>query len=506
MKYKSLLKYHSDFNLQLINSIDILYSGEDKFVKNIKTFIPKLDEESDSAYNRRLKSSSYTNHLSNIVSTIKMFLLENKINITCEDGKYEEFGERISNIISSLVSQVLLYGRAFIYLSDDDIGFVKSQYDLDNSDIPDLCILDVKDVINWSFDANNKLDKILIRQVNNLNQDLIGEHDVKFDVFHYFYKDKNGYTCKVFRSKNYKSDENTNKFYKGFLGFNHNPNNDEIDHQIIDSDVQLIKTIKLSELPIIPLIVDNDLAIGKKIIGLLVELIQRKSQLLLAEKRGLCAVPTVYLGPEISENYLGYSDTDKTSIKDAWINKGFVVLNKDDKFEFVEPSGQIFSVSHDMQTDLVSEIYKITFLSALNNTQYNKNQSGLSKEIDLLTLRLIVSQLATIVKCFIDDCYEYLEHTRNAEIEYTINGLDQSSTVDTVESIKTEIDIFNSSGIKSPTFVKLFQAKIASFILKSNVPQDIMSEIVKEIGLNSENENENESESESESENDENAN
>jgi len=489
MKYKDLYQTHTDYCKSLIENVEILHCGEREFIKNITRFLPKMYLENDETYIARCNSSSYVNHLSNIVCSIKNFLLENKICVSFKNvndvlkDKLSDFIESLTTKLDEIVTSVLLHGRAFVLLDDLQINEASSRWDVMDAEAPHLTVLKCLDVINWEFEDDD-IKQILVRQIHDVNTSLIGSHIEKYDTFIHCEKQDDAVKCTIYKSKIYESSEKASNYKSLTSIFNKNKIKiGDVQNQILESDVEIVLETILPKMPFFCFSVSNDLAIGAKVVGLLIELIQRRSKLLVAEQRGLCAIPTMFLGPAIKENEINEStDSKDVNPRQEYINNGFLVLGSDDKMEFVEPEGKIVEVCHNLHQDLVDDIYKICFMSSLQSKKESqKGLSGLSKQIDLMTLTLVVSRLATILKDFIQEIVEYFEETRGVQLEYHVSGLDQSSQTDTVDSLKAEVEFLEKISIPSETFKKMYASKIASFCLKQSIQEDVMLEILKEI-------------------------
>lgn len=487
--YRDLYCVHKDYSARAIDEITSLYKGGHAFDKDIKLFLPRMENEGDFSYAERLSNSSYVNHLSNIIAVIKNFLFENKVSVlfNTTDERYLELSENISTVIEKLAIDSLLYGRSFVYVKDSQ-DKINSLYDLNQLDLPCLESIDVRNVINWKLNNEGELDSCLIRFIKCVNTELIGNHDEKYDEFYYWHKSDGKVKCDVYQSKLYKTDEDSNTRNMFNTGRSFIATDRTVVSNLMTEECTLVDSIIFETdcLPIISFNISNDLNIGSKIAGLLIEATRRRSKLIKAESNSLCAIPTLFLGPEISDNAL-YDDANNDghknqSPKNIWNDRGYITLTDKDDFKFVEPENKNLEISAKNQEDLVDEIYKICFLSSLTNKAIGKKQnSGVSKEIDMATLRVATSYLATQLKTLIVDIIKAIEELRFVKLDYIITGLDLQSDVETIEDVEKQFNIISKMQNVPQSLYKSFLNKVAGIILKQSAPTELMQKITKEI-------------------------
>jgi hypothetical protein len=162
-----------------------------------------------------------------------------------------------------------------------------------------------------------------------------------------------------------------------------------------------------------------------------------------------------------------------------------MALGKDDRLEFVEPSGASYEVVAKSLDSLVDELHRVShrMAASVSSTANAVGRSGDSKALDRQATTIIVDALATLVKQTAKRLFDTISQARGEVVIWQAQGLDRVEFSDRSQLLQEALAV-ESIPIPSPTFIKEYKTKLAlSLVPKidpqtANVIRDEISEAV----------------------------
>lgn len=481
LKYKILQQHHLEYDPVYNRKLQLLYNGGKDILSNGNLFIPKLHGETKTVYRERLSHASYHNHVAEIVNIYTSDLFSHSLSVvTAPDATdkstpgelpplpqfYQEFGkdcdlaehsyqQTLQQVFTRAVSEGIAYlGEDFPNPGDLDAALLQKE-------MSEVSIADEKQfnlsrayvyhipycaMINWQFDDFGKLKWCVLHDQTVPQDDPRQQRSLIRECWKIWFFTPAGSVAYEDYQIEYTKDK---------------PPVDEDEIPCVEEN-----TVSWKRIPIKVLFIPKGLDIGAQLYSMAMENFRLRTQINFGESRVANEVPFygqsnpfqefngIPDGPGDDENRGYNSRTDL-------INKGFLVGDSKDIFEFKGPSGEIYTVLNQQLKDNVNEMHRIHHLMAstiASKGQSNaQSKSGDSKQQDLDEKAKVLQQYATIVKNFAKENYDDIADAREEnDIYWQVIGMQDFQEIDQATLLQ-EVQIISQivQQIPSKTYQKL---------------------------------------------------
>jgi hypothetical protein len=501
VKYGSLKQKNPEYREALWRKLDDLYVGGFQILERAKEYITKQLGESEERYTERVEQASYINYLGMVVDSYAANLFAQEPVVAAEkDAKLDAFwetfakdadlkGDDFSKVLRCSFTEALKKQRALI-ACDFPVTAIepsnRAEEDAAGGARAYAFELPIEEMIDWEYSeivtrkmplksgaevtySFGLLAWAILRREISKRETPDGARDKFIEEFRVWTLNEAGYAeWKVFQTE---------------------PRTRQEAAPRDDVELKEIATGQTSfrQIPIVELTLPAGLWLGNKLGPIALELFRRRSALNASENRSLFPVAVVNLGPEIG----GVGEAMPSEVQQnpnrgddpvgEFRRKGFLVLGKDDKFAFVEPTGTAFEAVDKQIGDTVDEFFRVAHMmaSSIASTSTSLGRSGSSKEQDYRAMGIVLEAYGAIVRDAAQRVYQVIAEARKEVIDWRVHGLDKFDVVDRAIVLE-EAKSLALVSIPSNTFRAHWQTKVALALL-GNVTPDMQKKIQGEI-------------------------
>ena len=432
-----------------------LYNGGELLRNNAAQYLIQRGKEPSAVYLERLNRVFYENYAGSIIDWYSATVVRREPIILFDGANergiafFDEFirncdlrGTSLSEFFRQRLTQTLVYGRAFFAVEfprATEQARSRAEEDAAGQSRAYLVEYAPEDVINWSYDASEKLEWIVIR-TSKLRQGSVTDEAWHKETRWVYY------------------DRETFRIY----GQDLNP--------AANAGIVLIAEGRHGladqhRVPVFEMKVSEGLWLMNKASLLQLEHFNKSNALAWALTMGLFATPVVYSDREwnqiVGESY-------------------YIQLGPNDRFGWTEPEGHVYQIAADNLVRLKEEIYRVCYLmNQASGAQVHTVQSGLSKQRDFNVTQEILRAYGDTVKESIRGVLEAVNSARQDGLLIDISGMDEFDIGDfatELDDAKRLLDL----GIESDTMKKqLFKRLALKYFC--DIRQDVKNQIVAEI-------------------------
>lgn len=259
-----------------------------------------------------------------------------------------------------------------------------------------------------------------------------------------------------------------------------NPPQDDVSYQPVDGNDHDFGRVPLERLTL----PEGLYAMGK-LHSLSREHFNKRCAMSWAEYKSLFAVLYEFLGPEDANGMpIAEAQQDSNRAVNQIRGQGYTqVRGKDDKAMFVGPDPAPYTQARESCNDAMREMHRVMFSMALSASMDKAalQRSGESKVQDNATTAVLLDAFGAIARRFVRRLLVLAALGRGeAPPSSRLTGGEQFDVSGTNDAIAEAIDIFNGVPMKSPTFAKLYLARLYFKALGEVTPeqrQTILDEI-----------------------------
>ncbi len=474
--------------------LDVLYKGGYTVAKNASKLLPTLVGEQPERYTDRVGCAAYVNYLGQIIDHFVSGVFSHDLTVTeaadADDpntpgGKADmpywsmfsadadRRGNSFADVMKCAFRQALLKQRWYVCadLPAPDAVMPSSAADEKAQGLTRGYIYEipVEQIINWETDDQSGRFKWCVINQSAMRQDgPTAPRNTITETFKLWTRDP---ATSVIRWDTYAIEYSPDKPPK-------------------PEDIAIQKaggTTTFDQIPILALEVSDAFWVGNKVGPLGKEHFQRRTALVSAEARNLCAIPVYQAGNEVPEVGGGFSangeDPERgTGFTDRVRNKGYVVVGGNDKIYYAEPSGACYEVIDGQIAGVKDEMFRVVhqMASAVNNNRAAQGRSGDSKKQDRAAEALVLGEFGKICRAFAKKVYDTISSMRKEDVVWTTSGLDSYDAEDRPTLVLEAVQLENIP-IPSETFEVEYRAALADKVLPTLNPQTkktIRAEIV----------------------------
>jgi len=495
LPYKILKQRHPDYDAAMLRELDDLYVGGYQLRKNVRKYLPQLEGEHPTRYEERLKTASYINYFAEIVDKFcgDLFAEQPSAHVAPEDGSDEpqpppdrEFyaafardadqaDHSFANLLEEVTRRALVFRVGILGLdlpspTGEDVPSRAAEDALGLRRVYALKVL-TESLTNWKRDARGDYDWMVL-STSSLEQTDPTSPSLCVEEF------------KIWRRVTADGVSVTVRWEKYSVA--HDPNIALKDDDLVP--LVASGTVSFERIPVMCFELPPGLWVGNKIGPLALEHFQRRSALVSAQNKNLVSIPVVNLGSEVGEPGGELpSDAQQNPNRGndpigAYRRKGWVVLGKDDRLSFAEPSGQTYEVIDKQLESLKDEMHRVVHMMAasVNNSSSALGRSGESKMADVEATAVVLGALGRMVRSFAERVYTLISGARGEkDTRWQVDGLDTFEVDDRAAVLEEALQVDNV-GIPSKTFKTEYKKHLASKLLPDVDPQKIEA-IGKEI-------------------------
>jgi len=481
--FKLLNKKHPEYNTAQLEKLELLYNGGDQLLSKAKYFLPKEPQETVRTYSTRIANASYKNIFAQICNDLISHTFSKGFNVTPvgDASRVDTPGDDIDD-----------------YPQED---FYKTFFD--NCDLNGSNIIDFeRDILRNCFkhqktftgiDALFDAQPLTLEQQKILGTDRLYIYHIDNEtVFDYQLNDDGSFrfiklvTCFPTESSVFSETENTTyqcvwwidhgntvecATYSRDYEKNTKPRPDDL------FTLKELKTVSFNKIPIRLDVLPVELWIGNLICNLVIDHFKLNSSLNAAVVKGLNPIPVCKLGPEMPVIGGALNTTQSNvnrgeSAKVQLVNKGFVVLGKDDSFEYVEPEGKSYEVATKLLDAKQNDIYNVVNqMGQIAQKTQRKESSGYSKQLDLHNKEITLSCIGDFLRKAIVNLYNDISFFHKDNIKWQVIGLTDFKVVDK-DQVVNEAKEMNNINIPSKTWKKIYTKDVACELLYNLSPSD----------------------------------
>jgi hypothetical protein len=493
---KDLRHCHKEYDDKLFTKIEDLYEAGWKLLAKARDYIPASNFEATKSYDHRLKLATCLPYFGQIVDQFASDLFSQPVNvIPAGDAKnpqtpgeypdcdyYTAFakdadggGQSLSEILSGVVKTALKLRRAYLFVDAPelprDAPAPVNRAEEDASDLRRCYVYELPplELIDWKCDRKGEYEWLVTHSMDEEQSSPASLRTTVREIFTIWTRGKS------------KDDGASWARYVA----EYDPNQPPDDTLLVGLDDN--DTTSFRRIPILKLELSKGLWVGNKVGTQQLEHWRRRSELIGSESRSCHAIPTTFLGPEMSAtgfNLPGEKQQDPNRGANPvaeFKSRGTVRLGSDDRFEFVEPAGKSYALIDKELDGLKDEMFRVVHMMAasVKNTPGSLGRSGLSKQKDGEATAKVLSALGEKVRGLCLRTYDTISKARSEDVVWVAHGLD-SYEVDDREQVIEESLALQEVAIPSPTFKKEHAKRIVGKLVP-NLPPATVAQIAEEI-------------------------
>jgi hypothetical protein len=249
-----------------------------------------------------------------------------------------------------------------------------------------------------------------------------------------------------------------------------------------EDDVPLLDSgaTSFDQIPLYRLELPDGLWVGNKIGPQALEHFRRRSSLIGAQNDSLYAIPYAALGSEFGApgGALSAERAQNPARGDDPVRQframGALVMGKDDRLEFAEPTGGCYELVDKQLKELRDDMFAVNHQMAasvrVNSTALGR--SGLSKQSDKESTSKVLVALGRLIRSFAVDVFRCISGARGDDIHWAAHGMESYDSVDRQALLEEAVSIAQVA-IHSPTFRKLQEYDVARKLAPNATPQDL---------------------------------
>lgn len=485
MQYQLLNQRNYDFEELHIRKLQLLYVGDPEIKRYARMFIPKLNMETNNAYNDRLQWAVYTNYMANIVNNYITNLYSKPLTVVpaTEDGAdtpigdidknsggkiYQEFaknadggGNSLANILKLITRESMVTGKGYIGVDfpapeeavPDDLSVADAERLGINQ--PYTYHIPTLNVVDWSCDDFGRYNFVIIKttEVKRESVEATPKAVIKFKVWK---KLPVGVTWEDWEIETEIKKDGSIKEPKA------------------EAECKLVAkgAVDFKEIPVLCLDMPAELSIGNLIGDKCASVYCRYTTLVSATARNLNPILVYQQGHEYTEpgrggikmSTLGSNpNRAQQAFKDA-VNKGMTPTGPEDKIYWAEPEGNAYKIIQEQIEKDVDEMSRITHQQAqsLQAGIGAQGKSAVSKMMDHQERDMVLMAYGQLVKEFASKLYNLISNARGEDINWQPMGMADYKTVDRTQLLAEATQISAIAGqIGSTTWKKANMTRIA---------------------------------------------
>ena len=494
-KYGVLCQTNPSYDGALLAELEDLYVGGWKILGNSRKHLRQLVGEGQERFDERCAIVSYQPFLSQIISNFMSALFGQPLDVKPaadasnpdtpgelpEPELYRQFvkncdrqGGTFLDLMKGVLVTALLNGQAIEHLDapsapDDpaDAPRTKAEEEALGTDKVYAYEVPVGQLIDW-LDGPNGFVWATVRSSDTPRNDPFAERNEVVETFKVWQLVDGLAVWKQYQIK-YRVE---------------NPPNPNEDVPLVASGETSFKRI-----PLLRFKLPNALWIGGLIGPQAREHFQRRSSLIGAQNRSLCAIPWVALGSEIGApggalpSEKGQDPHRGGDIVGKFASKGYLELGGEDKIGFAEPLGHCYELVDKQLGSLKDAMFSVTSQMAASITGTSSTalgRSGLSKQKDTESTAKVLGELGSKVRQFAALIYRTISEARGEDVIWQAHGLD-SYEPEEREQILEEAISLDQVQIPSTTFKKHHKFLTAKRLLGSGTDPVTLDQIKSEI-------------------------
>lgn len=494
--YEILNRKHACYDSTVYSELSDLYCGGYQILRNANKYLPKVVGEHDVKYSERLKQASYIPYFAEIVDYFVSNLFNQDLTVTppgdsenpdtpgtTPDEKYygefyrnaDRAGSPFAEKIKEAFRDGILYQRGVIcvdFPSKENNAESRAEEEALGLSDAYISTLDSKELINWKKDIYGNFQWCILKCTEEANDDPLSENKEFVDTFKLWYLTSSGVVA-----------------WKEFsITYNENsPPHNKTEVPQTDGGETTFKNI-----PIIVLEVPEGLWVGNKVGPMAKEHFRRRSILQAAESRSMNAIPVIGLAPETPSQggaLPAEAAQDPHRGEDPhgrFAREGFLVLGSEDKYGYLEPTGNSYTIVDRELAELRDEMFRVVHQMSQGIATSSGGairRSGLSKIKDAEATVIILGEYGRLVRRYAQKVYKTISDARGEDVNWVGRGLDTFEVDNRMELIDeaTKVDMIS---IPSQTFKTEYKTQLALQILPSvqtTIQQAIREEIAEGV-------------------------
>lgn len=471
MKFKQIYSTNIEYDLEQIQKRKELYKSIDMCKPDVaRMFIRPLPGEDRQVYNAKLNFTQYDPMLKSIVNSYVSTLFAPQLSVITSDS-YQDIvkdcdGKKteIQNFLSESIKTAEYLSTAYIGV---DLSVQKKFKNLaeqkrSKSHNPYVYHIDPEHVIDWQVDD---LDQFQWIKLYDITENPRSPEDQNKYLLH---------TISVWKLEDDKVILTKYKYIQKNKGqFNKSQEADEI----------VSFELPIQQIPIIKI----DLC-GTSVIDTIQALLERyfldQTNYNYAVYKAGYPVPYLAAGNEYENEVINSIQSDEDRIDTAqseFAKKGFMVIGKDDKLNFLQPDVASYKLMQDDLKTLKDVIYHSVSLLAqsLSASTLGQARSAASKQADNNAFNQNLEQLGRITMDATTKIFALMSDLLNEDIEVEVSGLSSYNNQDRELLIDEAVGAL-SIDIPSDTFKAKYLAQTAVALI-NNLDPITEKLIVKEI-------------------------
>lgn len=497
--YKLLCQCHDDYSAALIEEIDDLYVGGYRIRAKAAKYLDKSSNEHELTYGERCATSSFQGFFAQVVDQFVSEAFGQPLNVSRplepkedaadaplenpayapppKDDFYAEFerdadlrGHPFVDVEQSILRTALKHKRAIVQVDAPAPAPGEEPMSLIDEERAGLRLyayeLPIESLINWKLDNRGRFEWAVIRTSERVQAgplDPQGRCRVSFTVW--------------------TMEDGFARWERYALEYDER----QPPHDDTPIPLEAEGATKFKRVPLVRLELPDGLWVGNKIGPMQREHWQRRSKLVIAENRSLLAVPVVQLaGPlgqggaipsELAQD-AGRGDDPKKQFE----KRGYMALDANDKYGFMEPEGKGFELTDKQLEKLRETMLQVNHQMALSvsPTPGTSQRSGLSKQKDNESTAKVLRALGHYVRLHAVMVYEVLSEALGDDANWVAHGLDTYEDDDRSLILEEAVGM-GSVAIPSPTFKKEYSRLLARKLLGPNAEPHVLQQIDDEI-------------------------
>lgn len=495
MKAGILRQTHPDYDRDLWDLLDCLYEGGFKVSeddKRLDQLLPRHVNESSSLHDERKKSAAYINYMGDVVDFFAAQLFTKTLTMLPGEGvdigdaePYEEFtedadgeGHDFQELMAKAFISAALKQKAIIAV-DFPLNEVPAQSRAaereTGADRPRAFDIPIQQLLDWKKGDDGRFEWCVLHRVTTSRPSP--------DAL----RDRVTYSWKVWQmAAPVSASEDGVEFidegraraawrlFEVTKKITDDPPKDEDEIPEVASGFTSFPFV-----PLIEFVLPKGLWIGNKIGPLVKEHFQRRSTLVVNQRKSLMAIPVLKLGPEIGAARAAQPSEAQTNPfrganpKGKFDSKGWVRIGSDDDLTFAEPAGGAYEIEATQLKELVDEVFRVSHLmaqsvaatgSALARSGESKQEDRNATEVVLEAFGDKVSKAAVrVLDCIAgalgDDVFWQATGLSDFRVKNRGQVVDEATKVDKIK-------------IPSKTFKAKYTTQVALRLLDDVSPED----------------------------------
>lgn len=323
-----------------------------------------------------------------------------------------------------------------------------------------LCAIDPENVIDWEEDKDGQLAFAIVYNCSRLRGGLTGDRKQIVEEYTYYTRDQ---------------------WARYEIAYPE-------DKPPTDESIVSMKASgqhSFGQVPLVPFELTDGLWAMGKLEQLAVEHFNKRSALSWGQYRSLFQFLVANLGPM---DPLTPQTDDPNRAQNQVIGAGRVMeLGPNDKIGYVGPDSAPFKVAMEDLSHLRDEMHRVLHSMAMSvdNSGAALKRSGQSKSLDQAVTTVVLKALGALVREHVHDVLQLVADGRgdNEKYDFVVTGMSEFDNM-SLDSLLEEAATLNEIGIKSETFNREYQYRLAKTALGSAADPEKLKKIQSELDAN----------------------